>query len=336
MFMLFFEMITGIFISLLCIPVLAVYLLKRFQNKDRLTKWVFYTGGGFLVILAIHITGLILTFTSQNKYKPVEDIKYTVNQRPYQQPYKLDKGIWMKENGNLIYQNVSFEELEKQWNLRSSKKVNYANDGITTTEITLIRFLASKGLAKDSASVSTLSPEEISAIESGITNINHIGASGYKVRIHKIVWELDNYFSGGDFNGHSSAMRLEFWKTGWHIIHDNFWTGVGTGDQENAFQKQYTKDNSRLHQSWRYRAHNEYISMAVAFGIFGLIYFLAALLIPLYQNRRDMLYLGFMLIALMSMFTEDTLDTQIGVSFFAFFNSYFLFREKGRDDSQLS
>ena len=335
-FMFFFEMITGIFVSLLCMPVLAIYLLKRFRDKDRLTKWVFYSGGIILVFLAMHIGGLILTYSSQNKYNPVEDIEFTINHRPYHQLYKLNKGISMKESGNIIYQNVSFEELEMQWNLRSSVKIDYTNDEITSTEISLIRFLTSKSQTKDSASVVVLTSDEIAAIETGITNVNHVGASGYKVRIHKIMWELDNYFTGGDFNAHSSAMRLEFWKTGWHIVQNNFWFGVGTGDQENAFKEQYVKDNSRLHEDWRFRAHNQYISMAVAFGIIGLVYFLMALLIPFYYNRKDLLYVGFIIIAIISMFTEDTLDTQIGVSFFAFFNCYFLFREKENDKSQLS
>ncbi|HAW50811.1 MAG TPA: hypothetical protein DCX54_00555 [Flavobacteriales bacterium] len=336
LFMIYFELITGIFIVLLCIPVVTGYILKRFRNKDRLTKWIFYGGSAVLIAMAIHVGGLILTFSAQNSYKPAKDLEFTSNHRPYQQLYKHDRRIWMKENGHLIYQNVCFEELESQWNSRSTKKINYANNEITATEIALIRYLASKGMTKDSASVATLTSDEIKAIERGILNADYIGAPGYKIRIHKIVWELDNYFSGGDFNGHSSAMRLEFWKTGWHIIQNNFWTGVGTGDQENAFLEQYEKDNSRLREDWRFRAHNQYISMTVAFGIFGFLYFLSALFIPLYRNRKDLIYLGFMLITLLSMFTEDTLDTQIGVSFFAFFNCYFLFRQNETDVPQSS
>jgi len=35
-------------------------------------------------------------------------------------------------------------------------------------------------------------------------------------------------------------------------------------------------------------------------------------------------YLSFFIIAVISFLTEDTLETQAGVTFFAFFNSFFL------------
>ena len=85
---------------------------------------------------------------------------------------------------------------------------DYSDKVFTDTEIILIRFLASKSDTKDSAGVASLTADEIKAIENGISNVNHIGVTGYKVRIHKITWELDNYFAGENPNGHSSAMRV--------------------------------------------------------------------------------------------------------------------------------
>ena len=245
-FMLYFEMITGIVVSLLCFPVMVFHLLKTSRKADRLTKLVLSIAGVFVVVLTVHITSLILTYSTQNKDKLVDDIEYTTNHRAYQQPYQWANGMLMKENGSLIYQNICFKELEEQWSLRSAVRLNESEFVLTETGTILIRFLASKSLTKDSAGVSSLTDLEIKAVEAGITNVNQIGVSGYKVRIHNIVWELDNYFSGADFNGHSSAMRLEFWKTGLHIIRGNFWFGVGTGDQESAFQEQYDKDDSNL------------------------------------------------------------------------------------------
>jgi hypothetical protein len=43
------------------------------------------------------------------------------------------------------------------------------------------------------------------------------------------------------------------------------------------------------------------------------------------KKTVDYLYITFFLIAVVSFLTEDTLETQAGVTFFAFFNSFFLF-----------
>ena len=43
------------------------------------------------------------------------------------------------------------------------------------------------------------------------------------------------------------------------------------------------------------------------------------------KKNRNYLYLIFMFIMMLSMFTEDTIETQIGVTLFAFFNSFLVF-----------
>lgn len=74
------------------------------------------------------------------------------------------------------------------------------------------------------------------------------------------------------------------------------------------------------------RSHNQYLSIGVAFGIVGLIWFLITLFYPMFLQGKnvDYLYVTFLLIAVISFLTEDTLETQAGVTFYAFFNSFFL------------
>ncbi|MFM7902441.1 MAG: hypothetical protein ACKPAD_10705, partial [Bacteroidota bacterium] len=64
-----------------------------------------------------------------------------------------------------------------------------------------------------------------------------------------------------------------------------------------------------------------------AFGIFGLLLFMTMLIrpIPFAAKVRDHLYLAFLATALLSMLSEDTLETQAGVTFFVFFSGLFLF-----------
>lgn len=109
--------------------------------------------------------------------------------------------------------------------------------------------------------------------------------------------------------------------------------GVGTGDLPDAFTRQYQIMDSPLQQSFRWRSHNQYLSIFIAFGIFGLLWFLVTLIYPAIVTRRflNYFYVIFWLIVIISMFTEDTLESQDGVTFYAFFNAFLLF---SGDDSQ--
>ena len=85
--------------------------------------------------------------------------------------------------------------------------------------------------------------------------------------------------------------------------------------------------HSLLDERWRLRSHNQYLSIAVAFGITGLLWFIFTLIYPLIRQARsgDYLYVFFIIISILSMVTEDTLETQAGVTFFALFTCIFLF-----------
>jgi hypothetical protein len=224
--------------------------------------------------------------------------------------------------------------LEETWNKRS--KIKYTDKDLKGNEIdfTLIRFLTSKGVRKDEDAVNALSSEEVASIERGVVNVNYQNISSLEGRVHEIFWELELYKTSGDPNGHSITQRFEFWKAALGIIKENMLLGVGTGDIKNAFELEYDKMNSPLHKEWRLRSHNQYLSITVAFGVLGLIWFLITLIYPmlLLNKTYDYLYVTFFFIAIVSFFTEDTLETQAGVTFFAFFNSFFLFIKSNKKE----
>ncbi|MEI7897955.1 MAG: O-antigen ligase family protein, partial [bacterium] len=126
---------------------------------------------------------------------------------------------------------------------------------------------------------------------------------------------------------------LEFWKASLGIIRDHWLTGVGTGDMNIAFRVQYEKMQSKLAPDQRWRSHNQFLSIFIGFGIFGLIWFLIALFYPpvILRRQDDYFVVVFLVIAILSMLTEDTLESQTGVTFFAFFYSFFLFARKAKD-----
>ncbi|MEQ9062964.1 MAG: O-antigen ligase family protein [Vicingaceae bacterium] len=328
LFMIFFELLTGLLITFLIAPIALFHLTSRNSKSTKGLRWLAWLATVILLLTTLMAGIKVREFANLQEFNENRDLEVTQSGRAYQQAYTWGNGILMKENGNLVFQNVCFEELEKMWNQEGRSTLDYSDTAYTSTEIILVRFLASKNLTKDSAGFAQLNQEEISAIEHGVTNVLHMNKTGIEVRLMKTIWEMDNYSFGADFSGHSLAMRFEFWKTGWHAFKRNFWTGVGTGDVEEEMQAQYQIDNSTLAQDWRYRSHNQFISIGLALGVLGFAYLWATCIIPLLAKKHDYLYLVFMLIALISMMAEDTLETQIGVGFFAFFNSYFFFRKQ--------
>lgn len=245
--------------------------------------------------------------------------------------YLNDTANVQTENGYPVWIYVCFIELEQAWNERSTIDFKGNNRKGDKVMYTLIRYLTSKGLRKDRAAVMLLNEEEIRAIENGIANVNYVGRSGVTIRIMETLWEFEDYKRGANVNGHSAVMRLEFWKAGWNIVRRHPVIGVGTGDIKNAYARQYEEMKSPLDADHRLRSHNQYLSITVAFGIVGLAWFLMTLIYPviLYRMWNDYFYFVFFLIAVLSFLNEDTLETQPGVTFFAFFNALLLFgREK--------
>jgi hypothetical protein len=65
----------------------------------------------------------------------------------------------------------------------------------------------------------------------------------------------------------------------------------------------------------------------------GLLWFLLSLVLPplMLNKYSDFFYLSFFIIITLSMLTEDTLETQAGVTIYAFFSSFYLFLKKFKD-----
>ena len=236
------------------------------------------------------------------------------------------------ENGNYIWIYIAREELKNSWNKKSSISIDSTDEKQQLVYSTLIRFLTSKGLKKDAEGINSLSNDEVKSIENGVANVN-FQHSNFNTRVQQILWEINSYKSGETPNGHSLTMRFEFWKIAIGIIKENLFFGVGTGDVKISFEEEYKKTNSSLSQQWRLRAHNQFLEIAVALGIFGLMFFLFSLISPFIFNRKktNYFYVVFFTIAAFSMFSEDTLETQAGVTFFAFFNCLLLFGREGKN-----
>lgn len=327
-FLIIASLFTGVVVLIL--SSIIVFSFYSLMSKNKWLKYSFLFASLSLILLfGTTVKKNINDFYDSDNVVKLENIKLTKSASTYINDTSTIRQF-DKENGYLIWHYIAWGELKNEWNKRS--EIPFEGNDLKGQKLTttLIRFITSKGIYKDAEAIINLTEQEVQAIEHGQSNYKYIFMNNIDQRLHKIIWEFNNYNQGRDYNGHSVIMRWAYWKTAYRIFEQNIIFGVGTGDVALSFDSQYKKDNSLLLPQYRLRAHNQYITYAVTFGLIGLIVFVFALIYPFFKNKmyNNYFYIAFFSIILLSMLSEDTLETQIGITFFAFFNTLFLFKEK--------
>ncbi|MCB9183144.1 MAG: O-antigen ligase family protein [Flavobacteriales bacterium] len=250
--------------------------------------------------------------------------------------YTHDTTNAQTENGTHVWTYIAWEEVHRAWGLRSERASDQLDDKGHPIWSTVVRYLASKGERKDSVSIMALEESEIRAIERGRTNVLEGQRGPLRERIEEVLFELDLYRSVGIANGHSVAMRIEFLKAGWAIARAHWLMGVGTGDTQRAFDAYYAESRSALDPRWRLRAHNEYLTLWISFGILGMLWALFSWWWPAYRNRawQRPVFIAWAIAFGVSCLTDDTVETQAGATFFAFYYALLVLAAPVNGDSR--
>ena len=326
-----FESLSGYVILAAVVIVSAVYAFLRWKKSK---GWHIAVGVAALVAIGVFFLVVRHEIRPILKVEPVDFA--TLDKRTAQgNDYWHDTIYNPVEDGKYVGLYYCQKEMQEAWSQRSTMPF----DGLTTTgenlEATLARYLTSKGLRKDAQGVMALTDEDIHNIEQGIANYNNWKHPGLRARLSATLFEYNLYHRFNNPNGGSLSQRIEYTRASFHIIRKHPWLGVGTGDVPQAFAQAYDEIHSPLSEEYRFRAHNQYLAIAVAFGLMGLVFFLFVLLYPWCASRKDhtYLYMVFLVIMLLSMFPEDTLETQAGATLFAFFTSLLLFAQPHSEPS---
>jgi O-antigen ligase len=119
--------------------------------------------------------------------------------------------------------------------------------------------------------------------------------------------------------------RFERWLGAADLIKKSPWIGYGTGDEIPMLRTRYIKRELYISYLENFNAHNQYLSMLVKNGVLGLILFLFAFIyyLLLAVKSRDLIYVSFLLLFLIGFYTENILDANKGIIFFALFNTCF-------------
>lgn len=305
--------------------VIAVVAIWRMAVNFK-GPWPLLIRTALLLIPAIGVVWMI-SFVRSNYRLPDPTIAKTYERTAGGEYYTYDLTNPQMENGTHVWTYMAWREIERTWPLRSQRSLQGKDDRGHEMWSTLVRFLASKGLRKDSVAVMSLSDDEVHAIERGIPSAVQEQRSEWRERVDEVAFELAQYKAYGKAEGHSVAMRLEYLKAGWAIAKQNSLYGVGTGDTQRAFDEQYERMGSTLSEEWRHRAHNEYLTLWITFGVVGLLWSLFAWCWPAWRlgTWHQMHFIAWVIIFGVSCLTDDTIETQAGATFFGLYYALFVF-----------
>ena len=127
-------------------------------------------------------------------------------------------------------------------------------------------------------------------------------------------------------NGKSLLEKIESLKAGVTIIKTHPIIGVGVGDMKESFASAYRTNRSKLTVQNQHLTHNQFLTSWITAGIICFIAFVSLWFIQLVTALKINAFewTGFLVITMLSFLIEDTLQTQTGVSFVAFFFAYFI------------
>lgn len=313
---------TGFIILFISFAVVGFYQVRNGS------KWVKLTIVVGFCLLVVSISSVVVYYTFQYynlkefSTKPLES--NTINGNPY-----IHRNDGFIEYGNYVYNYICLEELNREWNRLSDMTLDSITPNGYPIEPTLIRYLNSKGLTKDSVGVSQLKEYDVVAIESGKPTIYEAISRILPQMMYRILFEYENYRVYKNVKDFSMLQRFEMWKNASQIIADNIIMGVGTGDVNDAIRENLTKNNSQLKDS-NIRTHNQYLTFLLTFGVVGtfIIVFFFVYAVRKEKLLSSPLIVAFLCIFLVSFISEDTLETAAGCLFTTFFFALFVVKKR--------
>jgi O-antigen ligase len=296
--------------------VLILLVIILFASKSKRNKFI-------VISSTLALTSILFFFLSQKEERKnfeVEQIQSVQGEK-----YIHQSSNFQTENGNRIFINIAPVELSNAWFARTNRPLIQKDERGQLVQTTLIRYLASKGLTKDASGIQQLSDADVSNILAGNTNCNEPEWNALEKRWHQIVFEYQTFQCGENPSGHSIFQRLEYYKGALFIIERNLILGVGQGNVKSAYSEAYKQTSPNLDEKVQHAVHNQFLSYWIAAGSVAILCFLLYFYFMWKEARKNEIALAFVILALLSCLTEDTLTTQPGVAFFAFFSTFFFF-----------
>ncbi len=120
--------------------------------------------------------------------------------------------------------------------------------------------------------------------------------------------------------------RLDRWKVAVDLIKKSPFLGTGSGSEIPLLKESYFERKMYGPYIFSLNAHNQYLSFLITSGIVGLLIYLGTLGWGLRHSikNKDVLLFSFIVLTIVVSFSEDLLDVNKGIFFYAFFYSFFI------------
>lgn len=115
--------------------------------------------------------------------------------------------------------------------------------------------------------------------------------------------------------------RAVRWECGWQLIRQSPVIGHGSGSEISLLRDVYFQKGYYHSFLQSLNVHNQYLSCWIQYGVIGLIVFLLVLFFGFRKAlaTKDVVLCSFLVITAIVSFSEDVLDVNKGIFFFAFF-----------------
>jgi O-antigen ligase len=117
--------------------------------------------------------------------------------------------------------------------------------------------------------------------------------------------------------------RILRWKCAVDLIKEKPILGFGAGDEIPLLMKLYKERGMTVSYKEEFNTHNQYLAILIKNGIIGLIVFLSMMFyfFRLAIQSKNFMYLSFLILITIGFITENIIDANKGIFFFAFFNT---------------
>lgn len=304
----------------LALFILAGYALWTFRTPVILKLFYLILPIFFLTFIVVNLNQFGIIQELPDNYRSLRTMSGNL--------YDFNLKEKMVENGRFVYAFYNEKELEETWNMRSDIALDSTDRKGQPIFHTAMRYLTSIGVRKDREGVLSLSDADVRNIEKGLANKRFCKPYLPQNILYVYWWQYYNFSNGGNPEWGSLSQRLLFWKFGIRIIGEQPLYGVGTGDVQLAFNEMYARYAHNLNPKNMLRAHNQFITVGISFGVFVLLFFILLLFYPFLNKKYALsfLFLTHFVMVFTSFLNEDTLETQIGATYVIFFMPFFLYQ----------
>lgn len=165
-----------------------------------------------------------------------------------------------------------------------------------------------------------------------VLSLQKVPNRGYSFNLIEVFEKSTDPNIGNSNNGLTT--RLAIWRQAIITAKDNFWFGVGLGNEMDSMLTTYKRNNYSYFYKNQVGIHNSFITIFVGMGVGGLLVFLTSIVFILLRSlkRRNQYHFIFLISFIFISIFESTLQRFSGVVVFSFFNIILFFTDSTKED----